>query len=277
MRNCAECGMEARPGQSFCDGCGAVLSWTPQAGSAADRADRAPEGAPAPAAEPATVPVPAPAAASPAPASGTAAPPRPPAPDPATRLGDPAASGAPSGGHGGADDPDTEELEPVVTGGAPIAPGAAPSVPPGAAPGPAPVPDTVPVPVPDTDADTDAAARARALLVPVAEPEPRAPRQPEITPVLPGRPEAARPRVPGPLQDEVYGGIACRWCGVANPPERYFCRRCAMRMAPEPEPGPDRRSWWRRLFSPHGSEEAPWAGDRPRLRRGIWRWLRWVG
>ncbi|MEV5865886.1 zinc-ribbon domain-containing protein, partial [Streptomyces tendae] len=33
-QNCAECGTRAEPGQSFCDACGAVLSWD-QAGAAA--------------------------------------------------------------------------------------------------------------------------------------------------------------------------------------------------------------------------------------------------
>ncbi|MDX3412221.1 zinc ribbon domain-containing protein, partial [Streptomyces sp. ME02-6977A] len=32
-QNCAECGTPAEPGQSFCDACGAVLSWD-QAGAA---------------------------------------------------------------------------------------------------------------------------------------------------------------------------------------------------------------------------------------------------
>ncbi|MFE3598914.1 hypothetical protein ACFXPK_05900, partial [Streptomyces sp. NPDC059142] len=31
--NCAECGTRPDPGESFCDGCGAVLNWTPQAAS----------------------------------------------------------------------------------------------------------------------------------------------------------------------------------------------------------------------------------------------------
>ncbi|MEU6555509.1 zinc ribbon domain-containing protein [Streptomyces sp. NPDC046915] len=34
-QNCAECGTRAEPGQSFCDACGAVLSWTDRAGSRA--------------------------------------------------------------------------------------------------------------------------------------------------------------------------------------------------------------------------------------------------
>ncbi|WP_368423296.1 zinc-ribbon domain-containing protein, partial [Streptomyces sp. CAI-78] len=31
-KNCAECGTRAEPGQSFCDACGAVLSWDPARG-----------------------------------------------------------------------------------------------------------------------------------------------------------------------------------------------------------------------------------------------------
>ncbi|MBL0780189.1 zinc ribbon domain-containing protein, partial [Streptomyces albidoflavus] len=33
-KNCAECGTRAEPGQSFCDACGAVLSWDPARGTA---------------------------------------------------------------------------------------------------------------------------------------------------------------------------------------------------------------------------------------------------
>ncbi|MBK3389219.1 zinc ribbon domain-containing protein, partial [Streptomyces sp. DEF1AK] len=33
-KNCAECGTRAEPGQSFCDACGAVLSWDPARGAA---------------------------------------------------------------------------------------------------------------------------------------------------------------------------------------------------------------------------------------------------
>ncbi|MDV7222473.1 zinc ribbon domain-containing protein, partial [Streptomyces prunicolor] len=32
-QSCAECGTRAEPGQSFCDACGAVLSWTDRAGA----------------------------------------------------------------------------------------------------------------------------------------------------------------------------------------------------------------------------------------------------
>jgi hypothetical protein len=41
-------------------------------------------------------------------------------------------------------------------------------------------------------------------------------------------------------------------------------------------PAPARLPWWRRL-GPFGSQEAPWAGDRPRLRRAFDRVLSWLG
>ncbi|MET7451752.1 zinc ribbon domain-containing protein [Streptomyces sp. NPDC005574] len=51
-QNCADCGTRAEPGQSFCDACGAVLSWTDRANarastgaSGASAASSAPEGA----------------------------------------------------------------------------------------------------------------------------------------------------------------------------------------------------------------------------------------
>ncbi|KOX26648.1 hypothetical protein ADL07_32165, partial [Streptomyces sp. NRRL F-4707] len=43
-QNCAECGTRAEPGQSFCDACGAVLSWDQARGaqSATAKPDRGP-------------------------------------------------------------------------------------------------------------------------------------------------------------------------------------------------------------------------------------------
>ena len=46
-QNCAECGTRAEPGQSFCDACGAVLSWTDREGKAG-RAAAAPGAAAGP-------------------------------------------------------------------------------------------------------------------------------------------------------------------------------------------------------------------------------------
>ena len=50
-------------------------------------------------------------------------------------------------------------------------------------------------------------------------------------PVLPGRPEARRP-LPSTPDDEVVVGPPCPACGVANPPGRRFCRRCATPLRP---------------------------------------------
>ncbi|MFB7600763.1 zinc ribbon domain-containing protein, partial [Streptomyces sp. NPDC056160] len=45
-QNCADCGTRAEPGQSFCDACGAVLSWTdPAASRAPSAASRVPAAA----------------------------------------------------------------------------------------------------------------------------------------------------------------------------------------------------------------------------------------
>ncbi|MFD7765970.1 NADase-type glycan-binding domain-containing protein [Streptomyces sp. NPDC059787] len=121
----------------------------------------------------------------------------------------------------------------------------------------------------------DAAERARSLLVPVADPEPRAPEEPDVAPVLPGRPVAHRPQVRavGP-QSDAEGGVPCPWCSTLNRPERHYCSRCAMSMT-RGEDTPERLPWWRRMFGARDAESA-WAGERPRLRRGfghIWNWV----
>ncbi|MEU8353977.1 hypothetical protein CRI70_12720 [Streptomyces sp. Ru87] len=116
------------------------------------------------------------------------------------------------------------------------------------------------------DGSGDAEARARALLVPVAEPRPE-PAPDAVAPVLPGRPDPQRPQVrrEEPLTEET--GPPCPWCATGNRPDRHFCRRCAMSLNDRPGGGRVRLPWWRRLFS--GRKEAPWAGERPRLRRGL--------
>ncbi|WP_329053723.1 zinc ribbon domain-containing protein [Streptomyces violaceus] len=127
----------------------------------------------------------------------------------------------------------------------------------------------------DTHGMTD---RARSLLIPVGDPEPQPAPHPSVTPVLPGRPEPQRPqavRAPGQEQG-MDGGAPCPWCATRNRPERHFCARCAMPMAGDGPAGPARLPWWRRL-GPFGSQEVPWAGDRPRLRRAFDRVLSWLG
>ncbi|UUU25037.1 NADase-type glycan-binding domain-containing protein [Streptomyces sp. DSM 40750] len=120
-----------------------------------------------------------------------------------------------------------------------------------------------------------AADRARSLLVPVADPEPRAPAEPAVAPVLPGRPDAQRPQVrtPGP-EFGTEGGVPCPWCATPTRPDRHFCARCAMPMAGRAEE-PGRLPWWRRMLNGRNTE-TPWAGDRPRLRRGFGHILNWV-
>ena len=128
---------------------------------------------------------------------------------------------------------------------------------------------------PTEQLEQSASDRARALLVPVADPEHRAPEASSVAPVLPARPVASRLLVKGPdpsLEDE--GGTPCPWCRTGNRADRHFCRRCAMPMAGNPADA-GRRPWWRRLLD-YRNRPAPWAGDRPRLRRGFGRLLNWV-
>jgi hypothetical protein len=140
---------------------------------------------------------------------------------------------------------------------------------------PVPTDGTATDPGPAADQDAAAAAeRARALLVPVADPQALPDRPPTVAPVLPGRPAPVRPEVRAPGEQDVVGGLACPWCGTANPAERHFCSRCAMSMTAGPADGA-RRPWWRRVLD-HRNQEQPWAGDRPRLRRTLGRVLRWA-
>ncbi|MEV4192812.1 NADase-type glycan-binding domain-containing protein, partial [Streptomyces toxytricini] len=172
-----------------------------------------------------------------------------PTPEPAR-----APEGAPEGAPGPRRDPDT-----AADGGGARPEGDDPS---GrtADPEPSPAPPA-PAPVrpgartrPGAEASADA---ARALLVPVpaaeAVPEPRdAPGT-----VLPGVPEAARPRVRAPQPaGPVPQGPPCPACGTPNPPLRTFCRACASRLA----------------GAQHSDVEGPFAGQRPRLDRGRNRW-----
>ncbi|MEU9184663.1 zinc ribbon domain-containing protein [Streptomyces sp. NPDC048484] len=125
-----------------------------------------------------------------------------------------------------------------------------------------------------SSADT-AGERARSLLIPVNDPGPRVTATPPVAPVLPGMPVAGRPQVraPGP-ESGPEDGPPCPWCGTPNRPDRHFCGRCAMPMAGGPRP-PALQTWWRRLLN-FRNTETPWAGDRPRLRRGFGRVMNWV-
>ncbi|RKS70955.1 hypothetical protein BZB76_5435 [Actinomadura pelletieri DSM 43383] len=109
--------------------------------------------------------------------------------------------------------------------------------------------------------------RARRLVIPVA-PENPAAAAPGPAPVLPGRPEPARPQVRRAERADWSGGIPCPWCDTPNPPGRNFCRQCAMALSAADKDGYRTRTWWQRLFGGDVPREAPWAGERPRLRRG---------
>jgi hypothetical protein len=126
-----------------------------------------------------------------------------------------------------------------------------------------------------TRQDLPADERARSLIIPVAESA--HPEQP--SPVLPGIPDTAVPTVRRPDQDVVLTGQSCPWCSTLNPLDRHFCRRCAMLL--DRRPAPERLPWWRRLFdwyrqSGWRHRELPYAGERPRLRRGTGRLARWL-
>ncbi|RDG39314.1 NADase-type glycan-binding domain-containing protein [Streptomyces corynorhini] len=272
-RHCAECGTRPTPGQSFCDGCGAVLSWTPDTREQGARTSGGPRDASA--AGPDT-PADADADAADAADSGSPYPVRAPAQDPLREpipgpfhepLREPAQG--PFHEHTRADSPmppdeddDTLPTIPVTR--------AAPSAPPAAFPADAPAPPAAATP------DSDASARARALLVPVAEQRAAAP-APDVAPVLPGMPAAARPRVQSPAGEPAEEtGPPCPWCEVGNRPDRHFCRRCGMSLAERPGVPEARAPWWRRMWN-FGDGPTPWAGERPRLRRGIGRIFSWIG
>ncbi|MEU6681039.1 zinc ribbon domain-containing protein [Streptomyces sp. NPDC046925] len=278
-QNCTECDARVEPGQSFCDACGAVLSWDAAgartgAAQAADPAARAgsvnaanqgaahagsgpasgwdgfarpdrtaPPAAGAAPASPATGPVPNQATDAPA-ATDSGLPRRSAPPEPAaTAEGNPA-PGAPS--------PQPHPNNPDLTDTAPNDP-----VPPAYTPG----PDTI-----------------HSLLVPVADPV-AAPPPAAVSPVLPGRPDAERPhvRVPGQAP-QPNNGPPCQWCSTPNRPDRHFCARCAMPLAQTTDQTPGPLPWWRRLMGP-GRNQTPWAGERPRLRRvfdNIGTWITWA-
>ncbi|GAB1327283.1 NADase-type glycan-binding domain-containing protein [Streptomyces sennicomposti] len=350
-QNCAECGTRAEPGQSFCDACGAVLSWTdrsaaPRAAAAATAGAGAPGSAEASGSADASGSAGAPGAAgTPRSAGGR------PADGPVAAAGSAGASvtaGAPATGGtaaadarpGGSGEPAGAHAGPPGAGaaGGPSAPAsgtggtrprptataadggpgsaagpaphrtdnddaaadaANPASPPHPAPGTSPSADTVPqppVPAPGAPApavDENAATtplpttqppgedegmtdRARQLLIPVADPQPQAAPSPSVAPVLPGRPVAQRPQTVRAPGEELGadGGTPCPWCQTRNRPDRHYCTRCAMPMAGGGQT-PGRLPWWRRLTAA-GNREAPWAGDRPRLRRAFDRVLAWL-
>lgn len=281
-QNCAECDTRVEPGQSFCGACDAVLSW--------DAAEA--RNGPAPASGTVVTAGSAAGSAAARPAPGWDAFSRPEGTGLARTARD-AQDMGPGRVSSGADmrpdaGPTGPEAAPVA--GLPTAPSGLPqrhtpadppphhtatSAPPAATGGAAGTPDLpdthrIQMPAaPGSPAPSDAVSdRARPLLVPVSDPEHAPlPPAPAVAPVLPGRPDTARPhvRVPGPQQQAGHGP-PCAWCATPNHPDRHFCVRCAMPTAERGDRTPALRPWWRRLLGPD-RHETPWAGDRPRLRR----------
>ncbi|UFQ18626.1 MULTISPECIES: discoidin domain-containing protein [Streptomyces] len=263
--SCPECGTPARQrGQSFCDSCGAFLRWDTPAGPVnaaaqdgpgapgtpapsrprqADASDHSgparPESAPsAPAAPesgkpatpgPASAPTPAAADTTvPLPATGPTESTAGPAPASGSAAGGSSSDGSASGGSARGDS---------APGGSPSGGGTPPR---GSSSG---------------SGMSDTAIRS--LLVPVPEASGAAPAE---TPggVLPGRPEAARPRVRQPaVPAEPESGAPCRGCGTPNAARRHFCRSCATPLKASAAP----------------TAEGPYAGQRPRLHRDRTRWI----
>ncbi|MFH8712854.1 NADase-type glycan-binding domain-containing protein [Streptomyces zaomyceticus] len=257
-RPCPDCASPVRAAdQSFCDSCGAFLRWDspaaatpadPSTGAPADRAASAPGGTPSaggvrdreesvPVAadentpgvpersEPATTPVPAPA-------SGSAS--------TATSVVEDGSAPSDSRASDGRSAVGPEEVT------APLPAVDSTST--------APLPAAVPEARPTSDGPSDTLVRS--LLVPVPGNRPAEPAV--AAPVLPARPEAARPTVraaegPAPVQ----GGTPCPACALANTPGRHFCRFCATPMVPEQL----------------STAEGPYAGRRPGLGRDRGRWI----
>ncbi|WP_030681877.1 NADase-type glycan-binding domain-containing protein [Streptomyces cellulosae] len=312
---CAECGSRVQPGEPFCEACGAVLSWAAANGApGTDRSRPAVAGEPGgrPAAPTgttggsagATHALPAqPAATSstggghgatdstgeqrgPAAGSSPDAVPgsggEPHARDTAAVGSSPDSDSGLDSGSGGASDagsatgPRGDDHDPAGEGrprdsGAAAPPTAAPP----AADAGTPTPRVPAVPGESRSSTADAAARARSLLVPVADAEPRPTVTPTVAPVLPGRPVARPAPVRAPGQEQgADGGVPCPWCSTRNRPERHFCARCAMPMTGDRQ-NAARSPWWRRLLN-RRDRPAPWAGDRPRLRRGFGRIGNWL-
>ncbi|MGW4549430.1 NADase-type glycan-binding domain-containing protein [Streptomyces violaceorubidus] len=286
-QNCAECGTPAEPGQSFCDACGAVLSWE-QAGAArtarpaaatAATSDQngfdAFAGAGVPPARPGRPAGSSAAGAEDAPAGAIGDNPTLPQPrrpagtaDTPAAAGDTGDTGDTAGRAGGAAGPDE------ARGAAASAPGTDETAP--TTPVPATPASSAPAPAPNALTDT-MSDRARSLLVPVADPEAPAPAAPPaVAPVLPGRPDADRPQVRAPAhQPDIANGPPCPWCSTPNRPDRHYCARCAMPLVASGDQASVRAPWWRRLFGGR-RQETPWAGDRPRLRRVFDRIGTWI-
>ncbi|MDX2563129.1 hypothetical protein PV371_26210 [Streptomyces sp. TX20-6-3] len=246
-RPCPDCASPVRAAdQSFCDSCGAFLRWDSPAGAAS--AEGSSSDAPSASAA-ASVPS-APSVAS---ASESGAPVREPEATPsddAPRAAAEASAGSPADVADSRSSVGPEEVTAPLPAVAPAPEAPAPSS--ARASGPAPVPGAEAGPASDGPSDT----LVRSLLVPVPGNRPVEPAV--AAPVLPARPEAARPTVrAAEAPASVRGGTPCPACSLANTPGRHFCRFCATPMVPEQL----------------STAEGPYAGRRPGLTRDRGRWI----
>ncbi|MFF5922174.1 hypothetical protein ACFY8C_28145 [Streptomyces flavochromogenes] len=238
-RPCPDCASPVRAAdQSFCDSCGAFLRWDSPAATASTEGSSAT--APSASSAPSSVE-----------SGGTAREEREATPaEDAPRAAAERSAGSP------ADATDSRSSVGPEEATAPL-PAVAPT-PEAPEPVSGPVSGAAPVPVPEAGSVSDAPSDTlvRSLLVPVPGNRPVEPAV--AAPVLPARPEAARPTVraagaPVPVQ----GGTPCPACSLANTPGRHFCRFCATPMVPEQL----------------STAEGPYAGRRPGLTRDRSRWI----
>ncbi|MFE4310509.1 hypothetical protein ACFRR6_31185 [Streptomyces sp. NPDC056891] len=231
-RPCPDCASPVRAAdQSFCDSCGAFLRWDSPAGAVStEGSSAASSSAPS-----------APSVAAASESGGTVR------EEPEATPADDAPRAA---AEGSADSPaevtDTRSSVGPEEVTAPL-----PAVTPASdAPAPVPVPEAGPA----SDGPSDTLVRS--LLVPVPGNRPVEPAV--AAPVLPARPEAARPTVrAAEAPVAVQGGKPCPACSLANTPGRHFCRFCATPMVPEQL----------------STAEGPYAGRRPGLTRDRSRWI----
>ncbi|MFE6064491.1 NADase-type glycan-binding domain-containing protein [Streptomyces sp. NPDC056431] len=231
-RPCPDCASPVRAAdQSFCDSCGAFLRWDSPAGAVStEGSSAASSSAPS-----------APSVAAASESGGTVR------DEPEATPADDAPRAA---AEGSADSPaevtDTRSSVGPEEVTAPL-----PAVTPASdAPAPVPVPEAGPA----SDGPSDTLVRS--LLVPVPGNRPVEPAV--AAPVLPARPEAARPTVrAAEAPVAVQGGKPCPACSLANTPGRHFCRFCATPMVPEQL----------------STAEGPYAGRRPGLTRDRSRWI----
>ncbi|MFB7408509.1 hypothetical protein ACFCZ2_15105 [Streptomyces sp. NPDC056202] len=252
-RPCPDCASPVRAAdQSFCDSCGAFLRWDSPAGTAsAEGPSAASPSAPSASSAPAASVSSASSASSES--GGTVREePKPTASDDAPGAAAGGSPGAPVEAASGRPSAGAEETT------APLP--AVPPSPEAPVPGPAPSSEPAPAPVPVREAesasDGPSDTLVRSLLVPVPGNRPAEPAV--AAPVLPARPEAARPasraaEAPVPVR----GGTPCPACSLANTPGRHFCRFCATPMVPEQL----------------STAEGPYAGRRPGLTRDRSRWI----